>query len=268
MSKIYRELLTAYARAWVRFKGNLAIKTWVLWEIILPTIFMASVIYAYKNLNAPPIFIGFVVLGTVMMNFWYNVLWGMGDVLYWDKETGKMEAFLITGRSIYMLLMGMALGGMINTGLRSATLLLIGIYIFGAEFRLEAVPNATLIFLLTLASLYCMGIIFSSLHLVYGRKGIKMNEVMGIPISFLSGQFYPINVFPTAVQMVASLLPLTVGLDGVRRALIEGWGIWELSPHIILLTIMTIVFLQIGVRFMNRIIEMGRRDGRLILRWQ
>lgn len=267
MSRILDILRPAYARAWVRIRGNMRVKTWLLWEVVLPTIFMASVIYAYHNLNAPRIFIGFVVVGTMMMNFWFNVLWGMGNVLYWEKETGNLEIYLLSDRPIYMLLLGMALGGMLNTGIRSIAILVIGIIVFGAEFNTAGLAPATIVFLLTLAALYSLGLMFSSLHLVYGRKGIRINEVLGDPISFLSGQYYPISVFPTVLQLAASLLPLTIGLDGVRRALLMGEGMESLYLHIIGLGIMTLILLPLGIWILNRMVEKGRRDGRLIMRW-
>ncbi len=267
MSRILDDLRAAYARAWVRVKGNMRVKTWFLWEVVLPTIFMASVIYAYYNLDAPRIFIGFVVVGTMMMNFWFNVLWGMGNVLYWEKETGNLEVFLLSDRPIYMLLLGMALGGMLNTGIRSLAILLIGILVFGADFNTGGLMPATIVFLLTLAALYSLGLMFSSLHLVYGRKGIRINEILGDPISFLSGQYYPISVFPTVLQALASLLPLTIGLDGVRRALLLGQGLGDLYIHILGLGIMVMILLPLGIWVLNHMVEKGRRDGRLIMRW-
>jgi len=244
MSRILDILRPAYARAWVRIRGNMRVKTWLLWEVVLPTIFMASVIYAYHNLNAPRIFIGFVVVGTMMMNFWFNVLWGMGNVLYWEKETGNLEIYLLSDRPIYMLLLGMALGGMLNTGIRSIAILVIGIIVFGAEFNTAGLAPATIVFLLTLAALYSLGL-----------------------MCFLSGQYYPISVFPTILQLAASLLPLTIGLDGVRRALLMGEGMESLYLHIIGLGIMTLILLPLGIWILNRMVEKGRRDGRLIMRW-
>lgn len=267
MNRLDRILRPAFARAYVRIFGGFREKSWIFWEVILPTIFMSSIIFAYENLNAPRIFIGFVVIGTIMMNFWYNVLWGMGSVLYWEKETGNLEVFLLTGSPLPSLLLGMALGGMFNTGVRSLAMIAIGVFIFKAEFLISTLHYALAIFLLTLISLYSMGLALSSLHLIYGRKGIRLNEVMGEPISFLSGQYYPINIFPTFIQSIASLLPITIGLDGIRRALLLGAGLEELYIHLILLALMAIILFPLGVYILNKIVEKGRRDGRLILRW-
>jgi len=267
MNRIARILRPAFARAYVRIFGGFREKSWLFWEVILPTIFMSSIIFAYENLDAPKIFIGFVVLGTIMMNFWYNVLWGMGSVLYWEKETGNLEVYILTGSPLPSLLLGMALGGMFNTSIRSLAMILIGIFVFNAEFTPAYLPYALIIFFLTLFALYSMGMAFASLHLIYGRKGIRLNEVMGEPISFLSGQYYPINIFPTFIQSIASLMPITIGLDGVRRALILGVGFESLWLHMTLLVVMVFILFPLGIYIMSKIVEKGRKDGRLILRW-
>lgn len=267
MNKLYRILRPVYARAYIRIFGGFRERSWIFWEVILPTIFMSSIIFAYQNLGAPKIFIGFVVIGTVIMNFWYNVLWGMGSVLYWEKETGNLEIYLLSGAPIPSLLLGMALGGMFNTTIRSISMILIGTVIFKAEFNLISLPYTIVIFILTLTSLYSLGIALSSLHLIYGRKGVRMNEVLGEPISFLSGQYYPLNIFPSILQSIASLLPITIGLDGIRRSLILGLGIDGLYIHILILILMSMTLFPLGIYIMNKIVEKGKRDGRLILRW-
>jgi len=254
-------------RAYVRIKGGNREPSWILWEIILPMIMIASVIWAYENMGAPPIFKGFVILGGAMMSYWYNVLWGMGRTLYWEKETGNLELFLLSDSKLPGLLLGMALGGMFNTSIRSLAVILLGIYVFKAQFILDTVPIALLIFFLTLVALYGLGLGLSGLHVVYGRMGVRINEALDEPIMFLSGQYYPITSFPILLQYIAGLLPLAIGLDGVRRALLLGEGFNQLYLHVIILMVLTVVFYLLGLRMLNKLVEIGRRDGRLILRW-
>jgi len=266
-SSLNKVLRPALGRAFVRIKGGNREPSWILWEIMLPMIMIASVIWAYEHLGAPPIFKGFVILGGAMMSYWYNVLWGMGRTLYWEKETGNLELFLLSDSKLPGLLLGMALGGMFNTSIRSIAVIIMGVYIFHAEFNVSTLPLALLIFFLTLISLYGLGMGLSGLHIVYGRMGVRINEALDEPIMFLSGQYYPISAFPTLLQYVAGLIPLAVGLDGVRRALLVGEGLETLYIHVIILVIATVAFYFLGIKMLNALVERGRRDGRLILRW-
>ena len=263
-NKVFRPAL---GRAYVRIKGGNREPSWVLWEIILPMIMIASVIWAYEHLGAPPIFKGFVILGGAMMSYWYNVLWGMGRTLYWEKETGNLELFLLSDSKLPGLLLGMAFGGMFNTSIRSIAVIIMGVYFFNAEFNIDSLPIALAIFFLTLVALYGLGLGLSGLHIVYGRMGVRINEALDEPIMFLSGQYYPISTFPLLVQYIAGLIPLAVGLDGVRRALLLGEGLDTLYIHVVALAVMMVVFYFLGIRMLNRLVEKGKRDGRLILRW-
>lgn len=262
-----RHLRPAFGRAYVRIKGGNRELSWVVWEIILPMIMISSVIWAYENMGAPEFFKGFVIIGGAMMSYWFNVLWGMGRTLYWEKETGNLEVFLLSDAPLSSLLLGMAIGGMFNTTLRSVAVIFLGVVIFNAKFNIEFLPLAILIFILTLVALYGVGLALSGLHIIYGRMGVHINEVLDEPIMFLSGQYYPISTFPTALQYIAALIPLTIGLDGVRRILLFNEGLQTLWLHIVLLFILTIVFYPLGLKILNKIVEKGRRDGRLILRW-
>ena len=42
--------------------------------------------FVYRALQAPPEYIGFVVLGGAMTAFWLNVMWMMAAQLYWEKD--------------------------------------------------------------------------------------------------------------------------------------------------------------------------------------
>jgi ABC-2 type transport system permease protein len=139
--------------------------------------------------------------------------------------------------------------------------------IFKAEFNATLLPLAIIIFILTLVALYGVGLALSGLHIVYGRMGVRMNEMLDEPIMFLSGQYYPISSFPLLLQYIAGLIPLAVGLDGVRRALLFNQGLEALWLHLSVLVVLMVAFYPIGVKVLNRIVEMGRKDGRLILRW-
>src|SRR2546427_7436565 len=82
-------------------------------------------------------------------------------------------------------------------------------------------PAAIATFIITLASLYALGMTLSSLYLVYGREAESFNEALQEPVQLLSGVYFPVYspVIPLAVQAVTSVIPLTIGMDALRRTL-------------------------------------------------
>lgn len=266
-SHITRFIKAALGRAYIRIKGGNREPSWIIWEVFLPLLMISSVVYAYKNLGAPPEYIGFVVLGGAMLSFWFNVIWGMGSVLYWEKETGNLEAFMITPAPLEGLLAGMALGGLVNTAARATSIVVIGVLFFGADLNLPGVGPALAIFFLAMAALYSLGMIVASIFLMYSRSGWRAAVLLQEPVMFLSGLYYPISIFPAAVQAAASLIPLTIGLDGIRRCLVLGYGFHELWFHVLALALMTPAFAVAAKRVLRYMETKAKKEGRLILRW-
>jgi len=257
----------AFARAYVRIKGGNREPSWILWEVVLPLLMISSVVYAYQSLKAPPEYIGFVILGGAMMSFWFNVLWGMGSSLYWEKETGNLEAFMTTPSPLEGLLLGMAIGGMVNTATRALSIIVMGSLFFNVKFEILALPSALLIFLLTLLALYTLGIGLASLYLMYSRSGWRASELLQEPIMFISGLYYPLSVLPTFLQIIASLFPLAVGLDGIRKALIYNASLAELGVHVLLLVMMSVILAFTARKLLRYMEWKAKIEGRLILRW-
>jgi ABC-2 type transport system permease protein len=129
----------------------------------------------------------------------------------------------------------------------------------------------SLVFTLTLTALYGLGMLMSSLYMLYGRGALNLNEVLSEPVYLLSGLYFPTvgrySPFPTVLQLLVSLIPLTFGIDGLRRTIILGETLESLTLHIAVLTVLSIVLIPLAWRTLNYMETLGRREGRLSLRW-
>ena len=257
----------AFGRAYVRVKGGNREPSWVVWEVFLPLLMVSSVVYAYRMLGAPSSYIGFVVLGGAMVSFWFNVIWGMGMTLYWEKETGNLEIFMVSPAPLEGLLLGMALGGMFNTLVRASSIIVMGVVLFGASFNPSGLLPAFLVFLLAMVDLYALGMSIASIFLMYSRSGWRAAELLQEPVMFLSGLYYPVSALPAFIQGLAALIPLTIGLDGIRLGLVMGYGVWELRYHLALLLAMIPVLMYLARRILRYMEMKAKKEGRLTLRW-
>ena len=66
-----------------------------------------------------------------------NVLWSMGNQLFWEKETGNLALYIMAPNSMMAVLLGMALGGMFTTTVRAVSILAIGSLLFDVRFAVE-----------------------------------------------------------------------------------------------------------------------------------
>src|SRR5262245_28741302 len=99
-------LRTIAGRAYPRVSGLLREKSWVFFEILLPFLTTSAFVFVYRALQAPPEYIGFVVLGGAMTAFWLNVVWMMAAQLYWEKDQGNLELYFAAPMDVMSVLLG------------------------------------------------------------------------------------------------------------------------------------------------------------------
>ena len=100
------DLRAVGGRAYPRVSGLFREKSWLFFEILLPFLSTSAFVFVYRALEAPPQYIGFVVLGGAMTAFWLNVIWMMAQQLWWEKSQGNLELYFAapcSGRVLHTL---------------------------------------------------------------------------------------------------------------------------------------------------------------------
>ena len=127
-----------------------------------------------------------------------------------------------------------------------------------------------LVFSLTLVALYGMGMMFSSLFLMWGRSAMQMTSLLQEPIYLVSGFYFPVRALGYWVALGASVLPITLGLDGMRQLLFGAGanGFLPVDVEIVILAVLAVVFFFLARYFLEFMETMSKKEGRLTLRWQ
>lgn len=263
---------TVIGRAYPRIIGAQREKSWVFFEIFLPLLSVTAYVFIYRAVQAPPEFVGFVVLGGAMSAYWLNVLWSMASQLYWEKETGNLELYIVAPTSRMAILLGMALGGVFQTTLRAVAIIAIGTLLFHVPMTATSVPVLLGVFVTTLVALYGMGMLLSSLFLLFGREAWHFSNLLQEPVSLVSGFYFPVRALGQVVAAAASILPVTLGLDAMRQLLFPAMlgDLRFLSPLVELgiLSGLAVVFLFLAHRALAFFETLARREGRLSVRGQ
>jgi ABC-2 type transport system permease protein len=158
----------------------------------------------------------------------------------------------------------------LNTAIRALGIVLLGIFIFQVPFQLSSPLLVGVVFVITLIALYALGMLFASLFMLYGREAWNTANLLQEPVYFLSGAYFPgfYGLVPFAIQAAGSLIPMTIGLDAIRRLAIGGGDITSVWLHIIALIACTLILFPIARRALNYMESLGKKEGRLTLRWQ
>jgi ABC-2 type transport system permease protein len=266
------DLRAVGGRAYPRISGLLREKSWLAFEILLPFLATSAYVFVYRALQAPAEYIGFVVLGGAMTAFWLNVIWTMASQLYWEKSQGNLELYFAAPINIMAILLGMAVGGMAMASSRAAVVLVVASVVYGVSFSVDQWVLLAVVFVLTLAALYGLGMVLASLFVVWGREAFQLTQLFTEPVYFVSGLNFPVGRLGLVGALALATIPLAVGLDAMRQlAFVDAdvpFGTPPPEVEALILVAMTVVFLLVA-RWMLRAMErMARREGRLSIRWQ
>ena len=200
-----------------------------------------------------------------MSAYWMNVLWSMGNQLFWEKETGNLALYIMAPSSMMAILLGMALGGMFTSTLRAASILAIGSLLFDVQFAVENVPLLAAVFVLALVALYGMGMMLASMFLMLGRGGWHLVNLAQEPVFLLSGTFFPIRSFNFWVAAGASIIPLTLALDAIRQLSFASGalGFLDVRTEVAVLAGLCVVLLVAARLLLQRLERLAIAEGRL-----
>jgi len=263
---------TVIGRAYPRIIGLQREKSWLFFDVFLPLLSVAAYVYIYRAIEAPPEFLGFVVLGGAMTAYWLNIMWNMASQFYWEKETGNLELYIIAPTSRMAILLGMAIGGIVATTVRALAVIAIGTLVFRVPMTVTSVPIFIAVFVSTMIALYGLGMLLSSLFLLFGREAWHMSELLREPVFLVSGFYFPVKALGFAVAAAASIVPITVGLDAMRQLLFPAMmsDLRFLPPEaeLAILAGSAVLFLTLAQRSLAFLEQLARREGRLTLRGQ
>ncbi len=262
----------AVARTYPRVAWMFRNRTWLLQETLLPMLSVASFAYVYEAMNAPKAYVGYVILGAAMTTFWMNVLWSMGAHLYWERDSGNLELYIMSPSPMMGILAGMAMGGMTTTVVRALAIVFTGMVVFDVPFHPSSWWLLGLIFSLTMVALYGLGMMFASVFLLFGREAWHTVNLLQEPVYLMTGMNFPIKALGTmthmAIPAVAMLIPLTAGMDGMRQVLFNSPGFVDVWTEIALLAVLSVVFLFFASRTLAVLERKARNDGKLTVKWQ
>jgi ABC-2 type transport system permease protein len=246
----------------------------VAFDVIIPLISTSAFVFLYRALGAPEAYIGFVVLGGAMSTYWLNVLWMMASQLYWDKQEGFLELYIMAPVSLMSILLGMGIGGLYLSTIRAAAIAIAGSLLYGVSFSGGQWGFVALVFIVTMVALYGLGMLLSSVFLMWGREAWQVSLALTEPVFFLTGMNFPLSklfsALPGAVTLVSAAIPVSFGLDAMRQLLFPGQLVGVFAPWIELVALagMGVVFVLGAFLMLKRMERLAKVEARLSLKWQ
>jgi ABC-2 type transport system permease protein len=199
------------------------------------------------------------------------VIWAYLGVLFeflmetvaWERWEGTIEYTFMAPLSRAMHLAGQGLFAILY-GLLRAVFLFTVCALF---FRLS-MPEANFLaafVVLSVASVSFLGIgaMTSVLPLISPEKGTQLGFVAQGTLLVVSGVYYPVEVLPGWMQLLATVSPATYALEGTRQAILEGAGLGDLWGEIWPLLLIGAVSVPLGLWVFRRGELYAKRTGKL-----
>jgi ABC-2 type transport system permease protein len=167
-------------------------------------------------------------------------------VIVREREVGTIEALLVTPIRPIELMLGKTIPNLCVGVVNAATILPVGILIFGVPFRGNLVLFSALSILFAVSGLG-LGMTISAIS----QTQIQANQVvtlMNIAAMFLSGFMFPAYALPPFLRVLGYVLPLTFFMPIINGVFIKGVGLDYLWVPVLSLTVLTVAIFFIGAR--------------------
>lgn len=195
-------------------------------------------------------YFNFVAPGIMMMTVMMSVMTGLPQAISQEKEVGTMDGMMVAPINRLSIILGKALGQTARGLLQGVIILALAVGLFGVTIH----GNILLVFGLLLLGVFSfvgLGIVITSFAKDQGTATMMVTTLI-FPMMFLSGVFFPIQEMPWYMQDISKVLPLTYASDALRKVMVLGAGIPDLTIDLAVMIAFGIVMTSIAVPVFRR----------------
>jgi ABC-2 type transport system permease protein len=197
-----------------------------------------------------PSYFDFIAPGIMAMTVMMSVMTGLPVAISQEKEIGTMDGMMVAPVNRLSILLGKTLAQTARGLIQGVIILALAIGIFGVAIQ----GSLLLVFALLLLGVFSfvgLGIVITSFTKDQETAQMLMMTLM-FPMMFLSGVFFPIQQMPWYMQDISKALPLTYASDALRKVMVLGAGIPQISTELIILIVFGVVMIAIALPVFRR----------------
>lgn len=192
----------------------------------------------------------FVAPGIMAMTVMMSVMTGLPGAISQEKEVGTMDGMMVAPINRLSIILGKTLAQTARGLLQGVILMVLAVVLFGVTIQ----GNILLVFGLLLLGVFSfvgLGIVMTSFASDQQTATMLMTTLM-FPMMFLSGVFFPIQQMPWYMQDISKVLPLTYATDALRKVMVLGAGIPDISTELTILVVFGVIMTAIAVPVFRR----------------
>ncbi len=201
---------------------------------------------------APPQsnYFDFIAPGIMAMTVMMSVMTGLPVAISQEKEIGTMDGMMVAPVNRLSILLGKTIAQTARGLIQGVVILVLAVGLFGVTIQ----GNILLVFALLLLGVFSfvgLGIVITSFTKDQETAQMLMMTLM-FPMMFLSGVFFPVQQMPWYMQDISKMLPLTYAADALRKVMVLGAGVPQISTELIVLIVFGVVMIAIALPVFRR----------------
>jgi ABC-2 type transport system permease protein len=195
-------------------------------------------------------YVEFVIPGLLMMTMISSVMTGLPRAIAYEKDIGTMNGFLAAPISRFSIIGGKALGRIVRGFIQGILSLILAIVLF----RINVYGNLLSIFAILFLGVFSfvgLGIVLTSVA-EDEETASMIIMTLTLPMMFLSGIFFPIEMMPSFMQTISRWLPFTYAVDAMRRVMVFGATLGNVYTDVLVMLAFGIATLIIAIPVFER----------------
>lgn len=192
----------------------------------------------------------FIAPGIMAMTVMMSVMTGLPAAISHERELGTLDGMMVAPINRLSVILGKTLAQMARGILQGVLILVLAMVLFGVNVH----GSLLLVFALLLLGVFSfvgLGVVLTSFAKDQETAVMMMTTIM-FPMMFLSGVFFPIEQMPWFMQGIAKFLPLTYVADSLRKVMVLGASIPEITSELSILIVFGLVMIAIAVPVFKR----------------
>lgn len=208
--------------------------------------------------NAPSYF-AFVAVGLALATIVQSAAVGVAASLRQEQFTGTLEAMSAKPLTSVEMALGLAAYPLLFGTMRALIYLLLAGFLLGADFSEISVPGFVVGLAVSGVALVAIGLAVGACIFIV-KRGEVLSSIAVSLLVLLGGAYFPVTIFPAAVEWIARVVPTRFAFDGIRSAIFRGEG-W--AEPILTLLAFAVVALPVALLVFDRALDFAKSRGSL-----
>ena len=170
---------------------------------------------------------------------------GLAGMFASERQQGTLRRILTTPTRKSTYLLGTILGQVLTALVQMALLVTFGIVVMHVNWGQSPAALAVILIAAALAAA-ALGTMLGTFVKTEGQAN-GLSVMLGMSMALLGGCWYPLELFPSAVQTAVKVLPTTWAMQGMMDIVLRGGGLMAIWPETAVLLGFAAVFFTIGV---------------------